>query len=252
MTVGQDLVASYLDWLKKNISVREIADWMQISTPFLDRHNDFMQIYVKAEDGSLLLTDDGYVLEDLAASGCDVDSPRRRELLETMLRGFGVKLDAGEITARATMDTFAQRKHALLQAMLGVNDLFLTSRSTVRGLFLEEIEQFLVSHQIRFVPSVQIAGRSGLPHVFDYVVPAWQKTPERILKAVNTASKDKVQSILFAWTDIREVRKGSKFFAVINDSERSMSTKLKDACESEGVQVVPWSQRMDYASILSA
>lgn len=252
VTVAEELVASYLDWLKQSISVQNIGDWIQISTPFLDRHNDHLQIYVRAEDGHLVLSDDGYILDDLEACGCDIGSPRRRELLQTILRGYGVELHNRELTVRATRETFAQRKHALLQAMLGVNDLFLTSRATVRGLFLEEIEQFLISHEIRFVHAIQIAGRSGLSHTFDYAIPAWQRTPERLLKAVNSPTKDKIQSLLFAWTDIRDVRKGSKFFVVVNDDERKMPSRLKDACESEGVGVIPWSQRNDFAAILSA
>ncbi|MFZ5825499.1 MAG: DUF1828 domain-containing protein [Bacillota bacterium] len=135
-----DLVASYLDWLKSTITVKDLDGWSQNSTPFLDRHNDYLQIYVKADGDSFLLTDDGFVLADLSASGCDIATPRRRELLTQIVNGFGLQVEDDELTTRATTSTFAQRKHSLLQAMISVNDLFLTSRSTVRGLFLEEVE----------------------------------------------------------------------------------------------------------------
>lgn len=253
MNNPQDLVASYLHWLKDNITTRAVdGDWVQISTPFLDRHNDYMQIYVKADGSHLTLSDDGYVLSDLVASGCDVSTPRRKELLEQIVRGFGVNLSDDELTVSATMDSFAQRKHSLLQAMVSVNDLFLTSRHTVRGLFLEELEEFLTQNNIRYVPSVQMAGRSGLSHTFDYVIPGWQKAPERILKAINNPTKDKVQSMLFAWSDIREVRKSSKLLAMVNDRERPLSKGLVAACEGQGVEVVPWSARTGHLATLSA
>lgn len=252
MSTAQELVASYLEWLKQNITAQDVGKWVQISTPFLDRHNDYTQIYVKAVADGLVLTDDGYVLGDLTASGCDVTSPRRRELLGQIVRGYGVQLEKDELTVRATAETFAQRKHALLQAMLNVNDLFLTSRSTVRGLFFEEIEQFLTSHQIRYVQSVQVAGRTGLSHMFDYVIPRWNQAPERIVKAINSPSKEKIQSVLFAWSDIRDTRKGSKFFAMVNDAERPLATSLAAACKAQDVEVVPWSKRGDFVPELSA
>lgn len=252
MTTPQDLVTTYVDWLKQNITIRQVDGWVQMSTPFLDRHNDFMQIYVKADGDNLVLTDDGYVLNDLAASGCDTTTPRRRELLENIIRGYGVHLDHDELTVRATPATFAQRKHSLLQAMMSVGDLFLTSRSTVRGLFLEEVEQFLLDHQVRFVPSILVAGRSGLSHTFDYVIPAWNKAPERILKAINSPTKEKVQSMLYAWSDIRDIRKGSKFYAMVNDTDRPMAAALATACTDQGVAVVPWSRRAEYVPDLSA
>lgn len=252
MSTSNDLVTAYLDWLKQNITVREVDGWVQISTPFLDRHNDYMQIYVRSEEDGFTLTDDGYILGDLSASGVDISAQRRRVILEQIIRGFGVHLDKDELTVRATKTTFAQKKHALLQAMVSVNDLFLTSRGMVRGLFLEDIEHFLVEHQIRYVPSVQVAGRSGLSHTFDYVIPGWSKVPERILKAINNPTKEKVQSMLFAWSDIRDIRKGSKFYAMVNDTERPLSTHLAAACEENGVEVVSWSRRKDYVPALSA
>lgn len=252
MTTPLDLVTAYVEWIREHITVREVDGWVQVSSPFLDRHNDYMQIYVKAEGENLVLTDDGYVLNDLTASGCDIDTPRRRELLENIIRGHGVQLDHDELTVRATPTTFAQRKHSLLQAMLAVGDLFLTARSTVRGFFVEEVEQYLLMNQVRYVPSIQVAGRSGLSHTFDYVIPAWNKAPERILKAINTPTKEKVQSLLYAWSDIRDIRKGSKFYVMINDSERPMAAGLAAACAEQGVAVVLWSRRAEYVTHLSA
>jgi len=139
MSAAQDLVTAYLEWLKDNMSVREVEGWVEISTPFLDRHNDYLQIYVRADGDQLTLTDDSYVIQDLLGSGCDVSTPRRRELLERIVHAFGIQVENDELTVRATKANFAQRKHSLLQAMLSVNDLFLTSRSTVRTLFIEEV-----------------------------------------------------------------------------------------------------------------
>lgn len=253
MTAPQDLVTGYLQWLRQNITVREVDGWTELTTPFLDRHNDHLQIYIKAEGEEFVLTDDGYILNDLTLSGCDVSTPRRQELLRTLLAGFGVQVHDGALVTRANRGNFAQRKHALLQAMLAVNDLFLTSRSTVRGLFLEEVEQFFVQKQFRYVASVQITGRSGLAHTFDYVIAGWSNVPERLVEAINNPNRSRVESLLFAWNDIREVRRRPvAMYALMNDSERPVPKALVNACKDYDVKVVPWSRREEVVEALGA
>ena len=81
MSTTDDLINRYYDWLKAKTNWREINEWVEITTPYLDRHNDCIQIYLKRQDGEWVLTDDGYTLADLAQSGCEIDTPRRKALL---------------------------------------------------------------------------------------------------------------------------------------------------------------------------
>jgi len=62
------LIAEYLGWLKQGLRVNELETCCQISTPFLDRHNDEIEIYVEKRNGGLVLTDDGYTIADLEAT----------------------------------------------------------------------------------------------------------------------------------------------------------------------------------------
>jgi hypothetical protein len=41
------LINEYSNWLKDKTALKEIADFVEITTPYLDRHNDYFQIYVK-------------------------------------------------------------------------------------------------------------------------------------------------------------------------------------------------------------
>lgn len=75
------LLDQYWKWLKDKTTLRQINDWYEITTPHLDRHNDYIQIYARKSNDGFLLTDDGYILDDLEMSGCPIDTPRRRELL---------------------------------------------------------------------------------------------------------------------------------------------------------------------------
>ena len=54
----QELLNQYLKWLRDKTMLRQVKDWIEITTPYLDRHNDYIQIYARKEDGEFLLTDE--------------------------------------------------------------------------------------------------------------------------------------------------------------------------------------------------
>ena len=132
----QNLLDAYHDWLKDMTVWHQMDKWVEITTPYLDRHNDYLQIYVKKKtDGEFLLTDDGYILEDLKQSGCVLDSHKRQELLQMTLNGFGVKKDGDALQVHASAESFASCKHNLVQAMLAVNDMFYLTVPVIANLF---------------------------------------------------------------------------------------------------------------------
>lgn len=72
----QQRLEDYWSWLRDETELRAVddGDYVEIRTPFLDRHNDYLQIYARRVSRMLSgweLTDHGYTLRDLEASGCD-------------------------------------------------------------------------------------------------------------------------------------------------------------------------------------
>ena len=130
-----DLVDTYVEWINQKHSVKDIDGVCEIATPFLDRHNDQLQIYVKKAGDTLILTDDGYILGDLELSGFEITTENRKRVLHSILNGFGARLQGGEIIAEATTESFPQKKHDLIQAMLAINDLFVMAQPMVARFF---------------------------------------------------------------------------------------------------------------------
>lgn len=247
------LIASYAEWLRKRITFVELEHACEITTPFLDRHNDYLQLYARLESDGFLLTDDGATIRDLDLSGCEIRSGRRRILLDTLLRGYGVQLTDDELQVHANVETFPQRKHSLVQAILAVNDMFLTARGHVASLFLEDVEQYLSSHEVRFVRNAQFTGKSGFTHAFDFVIPRSQRGPERILRAINNPDRNSATNFLFAWNDTRDARPaGSKGFAILNDQERAPSSDVLSALRQYGSTPMLWSRREEFVEELAA
>ncbi len=87
----QRLLDAYHAWLKDKTVLRQIDQWVEITTPYLDRHNDYIQIYAKKANGGFILTDDGYTIDDLEQSGCKLESQKRQDLLKMTLKWIDTK-----------------------------------------------------------------------------------------------------------------------------------------------------------------
>ncbi len=248
-----DLVDRYAAWLKDKTALRQVGDWIEITTPYLDRHNDYLQLYARRENGGFVLTDDGYTIDDLEQSGCKLDSAKRKALLQMTLNGFGVQLDHGALLIHAGKDNFALRKHSLVQAMLAVNDMFYLAAPLVSTFFYEDVAAWLDRHDVRYTPQVKFTGKSGYDHLFDFVIPKSRREPERIVEAINRPNREKAQALAFSWIDTKEVRPpDSRAYALLNDSEHDISASVVDALRSYDVRPILWSAREEVLQELAA
>lgn len=249
----QNLLDSYYAWLRDKTALRQIDQWVEITTPYLDRHNDYVQIYAKRASGGFILTDDGHTIEDLEQSGCKLESRKRQDLLRMTLNGFGVQLDGRALQVHASPDNFALRKHNLVQAMLAVNDMFYLAAPMVASLFYEDVVAWLDVHEIRYTPKVKFTGKTGYDHLFDFVIPKSRRQPERIIQTINRPSRDTAQAVVLSWVDTKEVRSAdSRAYALLNDTEQSVSSAVIDALRSYDVRPVEWSARESLREELAA
>ncbi|HLQ43510.1 MAG TPA: DUF1829 domain-containing protein, partial [Planctomycetaceae bacterium] len=239
------LLDQYAQWLRDKTVLREANDqYVEVTTPYLDRHNDYIQIYVRRDNGGFVLTDGGETIQDLRASGCDLETTKRRDLLTAVLNGFGVRREGEALVVKATPQDFSLRKHNLVQAILAVNDLFYLAVPVVASLFLEDVTAWLELHDIRFTPNVKFTGHSGYDHAFDFVVPASRRAPERLIRAVNRPSRDLAESLAFSWIDTKEVRPvASKFYTFLNDEHRLPPASIVDALRNYDIVPAIWSRR---------
>lgn len=248
----QALLDCYSAWLKDRTKIREVEDYVEITTPYLDRHNDYLQIYAKNTNDGFVLTDDGYILDDLELSGCKIDSPKQKSMLHAILNGQGVKENEGALEIKATQNNFSLKKHSLVQAMLTVNDLFYLATPIVTNLFNDDVADWLDISDIRYTPNVKFTGKSGYDYRFDFVIPKSKKQPERILKVINHPDRNAAQVMAFSWIDIKEVRSPDACaYAILNDSEKTVSYNVVDAIRNYEVHPIQWSNRGELVNVLA-
>ena len=248
----QRLIDEYLRWLKQEFTLTDLEGACQISTPFLDRHNDAIEIYVEKKDGLLHLTDDGYTVRDLRASDMEFTTAKRKALLSSVLNGFGVKLEGEELFVESSVEDFPQKKHNLVQAILAVNDMFVMAEEHVLSLFKEDVALFLDAHQIPAFSDFKLSGKSGFDHKFDFGLPKTIQKPQRVLQTINNLTKDNATSLAFMVGDVRLTRpEPLGAFAMVNDTFRSANEEHLAALRVYEIEPLLWSNRQDVVPVLN-
>ncbi len=247
-------VDEYHAWLKQKTTLKRLGSgWTEITTPFLNRHNDHIQIFARQDGLTYELNDDGETIRDLEISGCKIDTPKRRGMLETTLNGFGVALEDDILRVRATAQNFPMRKHNLVQAIAAINDMFFVASSNILNFFKEDVAKWLEAEDIRAVVDVQFVGKSGFQHRFDFAVPRSRRAPERLIRSVNRPTKDAALGFIVAWNDTHGQRPtDSRALAIINDNEQHVPPAVMDALHQYSIETVLWSQRSMSRELLAA
>ena len=247
------LKEQYIKWLEDEITLNKINEYWEITSPFLDRYNDYLQVYAKMDnDNEILLTDDAYTLNNLKMAGVDINSPRRKQLLDNFLNKYKVQLDNDALTIKTGVEDFPQKLLFLMQTMLNVDDMFMLSQNRVSSIFLDDIKEFLDSREIFYSENVNFVGKSGFFYYYDYLIQRTKNKPERLFKVINNPNKQNFQSTMFMWNDTKETRnEDSKLIVFLND-ENKIDSSIIEGFKNYNVDTILWSEKDKKIDILSA
>ncbi|MFV0482222.1 MAG: DUF1828 domain-containing protein [Campylobacteraceae bacterium] len=247
------LINSYTNFIQESMSIEEIHNKLySVETPFLDRKNDFITIYIKINKEQIELTDNGETILDLELSGMHFNTPKRKEELNFVLNGHSIRINRGtkELLTIANSTTFAQKFHSLIQAIISVNDMFVLTENKVKNLFFEDVGQYFNENDIRFSSNMNIEGRSRLLHKFEYVIPHSRSYNERLVRLSNNPKLENVKAILFSFEDIRGVRESIDYI-FFNDMQNRVQDEFIQAVREYNIKPVLWSQKDMYLSELA-
>lgn len=247
--------STYLDWLKSEITEEDLGNgYTEITAPFLDRHNDYIQIYIQAlTDGMYRISDDMYTITDLKMSGLDFKTPKRKQILQDIVRKRGIELDSkkDELYLTVPKSNLGEAQHQLFQAMLDINDLFYLNQSSIKSFFFEDVTKYFDSHEIYYSKDISLRGRSGYTQNFDFLLQRNKLHPERFIKLLNNPGRSHLERFIFSWTDIKEQRgEEGKFIVLINDQDKSIDPHIAHLKEYD-IQGIPWSKKNEYQEVFA-
>ncbi len=100
---------------------------------------------------------------------------------------------------------------------------------------------------------MKFTGKSGFDQSFDFVIPASQKRPERVIRAINRPDRQSVSMLIFAWVqDLKDVRPvDSTAYGILNDIEQPVKPEIISALQQYKIRPLPWSKWVEYAEELA-
>ncbi|MBU2443955.1 MAG: DUF1828 domain-containing protein [Bacteroidetes bacterium] len=239
----KDLIQSYIDWLKQKINYKEVNGYYEITTPFVNHINDYIQIYLKRDENDrILITDDGETIKNLEMEGVEFTTPSRKKELEVILNGFGIAIKDDKLINYATPQTFPMRKHNFIQAILAVDDMHVLAQPKVESYFVEDVVNYLTQNSVRYSRNIILQGKSSFQHKFDILIPASEKANERILKIVVNPKKQNIISHLFGFEDTKLAR-SNEGIMILNDVDKEVPADVTQAIKEYGIYDIPWTKR---------
>ena len=248
-----ELKEKYINWLEDEISVNKIGEYLEVTSPFLDRYNDYLQVYVKIQnDNEIIITDDSYTINNLKMSGIDFNSIKRKQLLTTFINKYNINLKDDELIVKTNIDDFPRKILFLMQAMLNIDDMFMLSQNKVASIFLDDVTKFLDEKEIFYSKDVNFIGKSGFLYSYEYLIQRSKTQPERLCKVINNPNKQNFQNTIFMWNDTKETRNNdSKLIVFLNDENR-IDSNIIDGFKNYKVDTIPWSKKDNYIEFLKA
>ena len=203
-------------------------------------------------DDEIILTDDAYIINNLQMSGVDINSSKRKQVLESFLNKYNVKLEEDALVTRSGIEDFPQKILFLMQAMLNIDDMFMLSQNKVASIFLEDVTEFLDSRDIFYSKDVSFVGKSGFIYSYEYLLQRTKEKPERLCKVINNPNKQNFQNTIFMWNDTKETRDNDSQLIVFLNDENKIDATVIEGFKNYDVNTIPWSEREKHLELLRA
>lgn len=160
-----DIAKEYTTWLYENTEQNKInSNLIEVSTPFLDRYNDYTHVYIKFDNNGnpIEVNDYGETINELLLSGFEFSTNKRKEILNQIINRNGVVLSDEVLSVNVSSPgDLAGAKHRLIQAMLSINDMFVLSQNNIKTLFFEEVESYFKENEIYYSENINLTGKSN-------------------------------------------------------------------------------------------
>ncbi len=239
---AEEIRKAYLKWIADNTRIFQKGDIATISTPFLNPHNDHIEIFIEPlDDNKVILHDGGETIEDLKWQGVDfASSSKRQKIFDDILQSYGVKRNGDRIETIITPNDAGIKKHFFIQAILSINDMYLLAQHRVTSLFYEMVKQLMDEKEINYSSDIIIQGKS-IQHRIEFLVKN-PKSNEKIIKLINNPTKQQAELATFMWVDIKDVRPASSKVVFLNDKEK-LGGDAETILNTYTDKVLLWSQQ---------
>lgn len=240
----KEWIDSYVEWLKNNYEITSLENGDEITTPFTNTIGDNIRLYIQKKGRNIELSDDGNTINDLDLMGVNIESDTRKELLKKIFRQYEVHRNKDILMVESSVQDFPIKKQRLLQAILRVDDLFMTKQSVVTNIFLQEVLDFFNKNDFGGLPSYTLEGKTGNSYKYDYALGSTSNRPLTLFQVMNNPSFQKLAIEAYALSDVQKKKTSNPpKIVVVYSSSNKISQKSKNVAKDSGIETVSWAQK---------
>lgn len=236
-----------------NVTPREKL--LRIRTPFWYPDGGVVDVFAKASDGTITLTDLGEALGWLRMQSLGTKrSPKQQKLVQDVCTTLGLELFKGQLLLRCRPEEIQQSVFRLGQGVVRVADVWFTTRTRSVESVADEVADLLTERAIAFERSVKLSGRSGR----DWTVDFQTRTPEQsalvcVLASGSRAAARRIsEHVVATWHDLNPLKTGARpirFVSMFDDTSDVWAEEDFRLVESVS-DVRRWSQPGEFVESL--
>ena len=249
-------ISSYLERLKGSFQAMPTDEGCIIVTPFLRSDNECIELeLIPQPDGRILLTDNADTIDYLFVNGLNIE--RSRDLKRNINRiseRFGVEIVEGEIFRISDPLSLGATMQSVLSTIQDISYLIYKKQKRGPTTFDEQVEKFLIGHEIRYDPRFEVRGKA-YGHTFRFHVnDTGHKLIHPLTATTSNAALAKAERLAFRWGDIQALWPEYRKVAVLDDIEKKAELwvgKPLHALQSYSDEVIQWSSKERLLEVLS-
>lgn len=239
-----DYVQNYLSWLKDSFVVKSCSNkHCHIITPFLREDHDHIEFFIEKQGNDIILTDDGTTFEYLFLSGIDINTPTRKQYIDSISKRTNTLFDDCEIKSYVdSLSNFGIVFNNFINAIVSVSNLTYTGIEKDKSTFRDDLKNYLYDKQVDF-KSLLFTGYSG-DYKFDFVI---IKSKPIIIEPITSSSPSLGLNIAkktaFQWEDLRKTNDKFCGISLINDKEDIWTPEIMNILNKNSDKTISWSNR---------
>ena len=224
------VVETYLQFLSSEFTIVPREDECLIVTPALRPDNEYIELVIKPENGNVFrVTDECRTLDYLYLNGLNLErNTKLYNYAAKLADQRGVRLSSSELFAVAESRMLGAAIHALLDATQAITYLIYRRSHRSRPTFKDEVEVYLISHEVIYHPGSIVQGKANVHKVSFHINSRRNLLVEPLTASTLSSARQKAKLWAYQCLDIRAVAPHYRHAAVIDDSKDKWETLWSD------------------------
>jgi hypothetical protein len=238
-------ISALIDKLGSLFKITPIESGCIITTPYLRSDNEAIEIEIIQQPNNYLITDGCETIDYLFVNGLSVWRSREiSRMLKHIQERWGVQVSHDEISRTTDMENIGSAMYSILGAIQDVSYLIYKKQHKVPVTFDDEVEKYLIGHEIRYDTNFRVAGKTRERNFKFHI----NGTGHALIHPLSATSPHsaivKAERLAFWWVDIRDLLPEYYKIAIIDDvgsKKEFWETETVKELKEYSDELVQWS-----------